>query len=543
MNSLDISRRFNWALHWLTGSLLVLFSLTLLSISAAQAGQETEPLVSTASGTLQGFMSGDVEVFLGVPFAQPPVGELRWREPQPLKSWEGIRTALEYGPACPQPANLLFADAGESSEDCLYLNIWTAGHSQRRQPVIVYLHGGAFIYGSGSQQAYDGAALAARGIVVVTLNYRLGALGFLAHPELSAQSPTHTSGNYGLLDQLAALRWVRDNISAFGGDPGNVTLMGESAGAVSVCTLMSSPLSSGLFQQAVVMSGGAPGRLRNLSSQRNGLASMESLGEDWAAQRMQRLGLHDFSELRQVPWQSLQGAGIAGIGPRDIDIVDMMSMDGTICIDGYLLQDSPAEIFRSGKQLPVPVMCGSLRNEGAMFTLGMRFRNMQQYEGVLERIFGPRLDIATELYPAADTNMALAQLSTFISDGFGAGVRNVARSTDSAGNAAWLYRFDYVNPLARLTGIGTFHGSEVPYFFGSFPVPAAYGRGSELLSSRLGDYLESFARTGNPNGSDNLEWPAYDQSQEALLQINLPMSRGAVERTRQFDLISESGLW
>ncbi|MCB1216179.1 carboxylesterase family protein [bacterium] len=492
---------------------------------------------------LQGFESGDMEVFLGVPYAQPPIGKLRWREPQPAQSWEGIRTAVEFGPACPQPANLLFADAGKQSEDCLYLNVWTADHSALNQPVLVYLHGGAFIYGSGSQQAYDGSALAARGLVVVTLNYRMGALGFLAHPELSASSPTLTSGNYGLLDQLAALRWVRNNISAFGGDPGNVTLMGESAGAVSVCTLMSSPLSNGLFQRAIVMSGGAPGRLRNLASERNGLPSMEALGEAWAEKRMQDLGLSDFNELRNVPWQSIQGSGIAGIGPRDFDIVDMMSMDGTICIDGYLLHDSPAEIFGKGQQLPVPVMCGSLRNEGAMFTLGLRFRNIQQYHGLLERIFGPRLDLATELYPASDTDLALLQLSTFISDGFGAGVRNVARSTEAAGNPAWLYRFDYVNPLARLTGIGTFHGSEVPYFFGAFPVPAAYGKGSQLMSRRISDYLEAFARTGNPNGTGNLEWPEYDPAEETILQINLPMSQGSVERTRQYDLISESGLW
>ena len=531
--------------HRVVLALFALSCLLLFPLSAMAQEDETPsgPVVEIAQGKLQGTSNEISQLFLGVPYAAAPIGDLRWKAPQAAPGWDDIRPAVEFGPSCPQPFNLLFADVGEQSEDCLYLNVWTPDVEQRDLPVIVFIHGGAFRYGSASQSVYDGSAFAAKGNVVVTFNYRLGVLGFLAHPELSDESDTGSSGNYGLLDQIAALKWVEENIRQFGGNPGNVTLMGESAGAVSICVLMSSPLAEGLFDKAIVMSGGAPDRLRLLDSPRNGLQSMQEIGENWVSRNLDRLGLEGFPALRSVDWKEIQGSGNVSPMRTDFDIVNMMSMDDSICIDGYVLQESPAEVFAAGRQARIPVMAGSLRNEGGMFTLGLRFRSLNQYENMMAGIFGIHASLAVNLYPATDTELALSQLTSFISDGFGAGAREIVGSMQAIGAESWLYRFDYESPAARLTGVGTFHGSELPYFFGTFPIKLAYGRGSELLSERIGDYLCNFARSGNPNADGLLDWPQFDDETEALMQINLPMSAGTVERSAQYDLIEQSGLW
>lgn len=502
-----------------------------------------QPIIRIQSGRLAGSHENNVEVYRGIPYAAAPIGDLRWHAPMDFPAWEGIRPATQFGPACPQPFNLLFADCGEQSEDCLFLNVWTPDHEAQGLPVLVYIHGGAFQYGSSTQQVYDGSAFAGRGVVVVTINYRLGVFGFLAHPSLSAENERHTSGNYALLDQLKALQWVHDNVSAFGGDPARVTLMGESAGSVSICALLSSPLAEGLFQGAIAMSGGAPEKLRDLHHERNGLASMEEIGDQWARKVMQRLELRDFNALRSVPWESLQGRGELETLRSVYDLSSMMSMDDSICIDGYVLPESPAEIIRLGRQWPVPLITGSLAHEGGMFTMGLKFRDIQHYQSTLANIFGAQAPLAESLYPADDPEYAVQQLTQFISDGFATGARALARDMSVVQKDCWLYRFDYVSPAARLSGVGSFHGSEIPYFLGSFPLPVVYGRGSQLLGDRLGTYLLSFMRTGDPNSDGYLDWPRYNTEQDSFLLINQPMGTAVCTRAPQYALIEECRLW
>lgn len=249
-----------------------------------------EDPVKTESGLVSGLAagpSGEVRVYRGIPFAAPPVGPLRWKPPQPANSWDGVRECTRFGPWCPQPRPFVAFESGQiQSEDCLYLNVWTAARSAGdRLPVMFWIHGGGFTTGSGAMASYDGTALARQGVVVVTINYRLGPFGYLAHPLLSRESPQGVSGNYGHLDQIAALHWVRKNIAAFGGDPGCVTIFGESAGAMSVCRLMVSPLARGLFHRAIAQSGGAHGRNRHLREPRGLLAPMEAEGERIARDR------------------------------------------------------------------------------------------------------------------------------------------------------------------------------------------------------------------------------------------------------------------
>jgi para-nitrobenzyl esterase len=528
---------------------LLILACGLLAAACQPAHADTsragivQPVIGIQAGRLAGLHENNVEVFRGIPYAAPPVGELRWHAPIDIEEWQGIRPATEFGAACPQPFNLLFADSGEQSEDCLYLNVWTPDHAAQGLPVLVYIHGGAFLYGSGAQRVYDGSAFAARGVVVVTINYRLGVLGFLAHPALSAENDRQTSGNYALLDQLKALQWVQDNIQEFGGDPDKVTIMGESAGSVSICALLCSPLAQGLFQGAIAMSGGAPGKLRDLHNARDGMASMEDIGEQWANRVMHKLELNEFSELRSVTWEKLQGDGDLETLRTEYDLASMMSMDDSICIDGYVLKDSPTAIFRDGKQWPVPLIAGSLEHEGGMFTMGLKFRDIDHYQSTLESIFGVKTPLAQILYPADNPDYAVQQLTQFISDGFATGARALVRDMSDVQEDCWLYRFDYVSPAARLSGVGTFHGSEIPYFLGSFPLPVVYGRGSQLLSDRLGTYLLNFIRSGDPNSEGFLDWPRYQSGDDSFLTINQPMGIAFCKRSRQYELIEQCQLW
>jgi para-nitrobenzyl esterase len=255
-----------------------------------QRGDAAAPAAKTSTGPITGEERDGVRSFKGIPFAALPVGELRWKPPQQTPPWTEPRACVEFGPACPQQGKDLYGPVGEMNEDCLYLNVWTPATEDGvgRRPVMFWIHGGGFLFGSGGKPVYDGAELAKRGgVVVVTCNYRLGPFGFLAHPALTAESPQHTSGNYGLLDQIAALQWVQQNIGAFGGDPGCVTIFGQSAGGVSVCALMASPLAKGMFHRAIVHSGSAPGNLHDR-------AAMESLGVEFA----KRLGTDDLKAMR-----------------------------------------------------------------------------------------------------------------------------------------------------------------------------------------------------------------------------------------------------
>ena len=367
--------------------ILAAFALAVVLGATSTGSGAADDRVRIANGVVEGVTDENgVRAFKGVPFAQPPVGDLRWKPPQPARDWDGVRKADKFGPRAmqlPLFGDMVFRSDG-MSEDCLYLNVWTTAKSgDERLPVLVYFYGGGFVAGDGSEPRYDGASMAAKGIVAVTVNYRLGVFGFLAHPELTKESPHHASGDYGLMDQAEALRWVRRNIAAFGGDPGKVTIAGESAGSLSVCAQMASPLSKDLFAGAIGESGSLMGTLTPVP-----LAEAEQAGVRFAAD----VGAKSLADLRKLPAEDLlkakSGAGVARF---------------PVAIDGYFLTEDPAEVFAAGKQVRIPLLVGwNSQEAGWQGVLGREKPTRDDYAAAVKRLYGDRADEALKLYPAAD---------------------------------------------------------------------------------------------------------------------------------------------
>jgi para-nitrobenzyl esterase len=445
--------------------------------------------------------AGGLDVFRGLPYALPPVGERRWRPPAPMPRWAGVREALKPGPACTQPArragSIYASTLAETGEDCLSLDIW-APTGARDLPVFVWIHGGSFIWGAGSEPYYDGAALARRGAVVVTINYRLGVFGYLAHPELSAESPDGISGNYGLLDQIAALEWVRDNIAAVGGDPANVTIAGESAGALSVLYLMAAPAAHGLFARAIAQSAymiSTPA----LNVERHGHEPAERAGERLAL----ALGAAGIAGLRTMPAEQLAVAALrAGFAPG-----------GTV--DGRVLPAQLVEIFERGEQAKVPLLAGF--NSGEVRSLRILVpplpQTAEQYEAEIRRRYGDLADVSSRsIPPATSTESALAAVRDAL---YGWTALKLAATQEAAGLDCFLYYFDHGYPAASEAGLHGFHACELPYLFGTAertpPLwPAVPATGTEAAMSRaIGDYWIAFARTGAPRAPGAPDWPAH----------------------------------
>lgn len=482
-----------------------------LSIFAATA-QNEGPVVAVTGGRVQGraLPAPDGAVFKGIPFAQPPVGELRWREPAAVKPWTGIKDAGAYGAPCAQIAagwNDKVAAAG--SEDCLYLNVWSPQWPARsRQPVMVWIHGGANMGGSalggaGIEPLFDGQALARRGVVVVTVNYRLGMFGFIAHPELTAESAHHASGNYGLLDLVAALRWVKDNIAKFGGDPGNVTIFGQSAGAHNVGLLMSSPLAAGLFQRAIQQSGSVIIRGMGTAT----LAEAEQTGVKFAAkmnappagaiQFMRGLSIADVLKA-SPPYGGGRGGGLH----TQPDV------------DGYVLAQAPGETLRSGQEARVPLIIGS--NGREMMTLP---EDPAALRKAIEDYYGPLAPAALKAYSIGGGSVenyppygsVAAQASTDMMFRCSA---VVTAEWHSARSPVWQYEFTRgVEPE------GARHSLELRYVFGLTedqklaPIDAQ-------LSDLMQRYWTNFARSGDPNGAGVPRWPAFKSPQAEYLEFS-----------------------
>jgi para-nitrobenzyl esterase len=411
------------------------------------------PVVEAPAGTLEGKTVGKVREYKGIPFAQPPVGPLRWKAPQPLAAWPGVRKAQSFGAACiqPRPAAVhIYANPpAKISEDCLTLNIW-APEDAKDAPVIVWIHGGALTTGYSHEGMYDGAKLAARGAIVVSINYRLGVLGYLAHPALSAESPDGVSGNYGLLDQIAALEWVKANIGAFGGDAGNVTIAGESAGALSVMYLMASPKARGLFHKAIAQSAymiSTP----SLKEDRHGETAAEATGARVAA----ALGAKDMTALRAMDATALSdGALKAGYFPW-----------GTI--DGKILPRQLVDTFDRGEQAPVPIIAGF--NIGEIRSLRMLAppvpANAAAYEAAIRERYGDLADAWLKLYPAK--NLGEAILATPRDAMYGWTSERLAIKQTALGQPSYLYLFDHGYPAASEAGLHGFHAAEIPFVFGT----------------------------------------------------------------------------
>lgn len=480
------------------------------------------------SGVLSGVASTDgmVRAFKGVPYAKPPVGNLRWRPPLPLEPWNGVRPAHAFGARCLQPSRLTtsiqYFGLEAESEDCLYLNVWTAARAGERRPVMVWIHGGAFYLGSGALPIFNGEALARKGAVVVTVNYRLGRLGFLAHPELSAESEHRVSGNYGLLDLIAALQWVKRNISAFGGDPGCVTLFGQSVGSQTVCAFMTSPLVRGLFHRAVGQSGGSlgpPGRTGGGSMLR--LDDAERAGAAFA----RKLGAPSIAELRAKPAEEIQlirpeaGWTIKHVldpsepGPTEKETAWAL-------IDGHILPESPDRVLERGDGLDVPLLTGATTAEGALFAGAP---SLLAYVDKARADFGAEADNFLALYPAKNDTEAYEATKTARGDqSFVAQNWLWARlHAQAARSKVFHYSFDRVPPAPELEKIGAFHTSDIPYVFGTFD---AYRRWpwqpwDHELSRVMSSYWVNFARTGDPNGVGLPAWPQFNLQDEATMRF------------------------
>jgi para-nitrobenzyl esterase len=488
--------------------------MAFLGLPRADAG----PQVTVQSGVLEGKAEGIVSAFLGIPYAAPPVGALRWKPPEPPLPWDGIRPATEFGPRPMQPAvykDMVFRDPG-CSEDCLSLNVWTPAHDAKaRLPVMVWIFGGGFLAGGTSEQRQDGEHLAERGVVVVSMNYRLGVFGFLAHPDLVRESPHHAAGNYGLLDQLAAIRWVHDNVAAFGGDPANVTIFGESAGSISVSAQMASPLAKGLFQKAIGESGAAffvlsPGFLQR---------SLAGVAAEDAEFVRQRTGARTLAELRTMPAQKLLDAVSA---PSEAGAPEFF-----LATDGYFLPEPAAAIFAEGKQNAVPLLAGWNRDEGGLPLpptpmAGASLRKTAAAE------FGRDASEFLAVYPS-DTDQQAARSGAefaadrFIAFGTWAWIEAEART---GGQPIFRYRFDRAPPT-DFTGQkrGAFHSADIVYVFGEFDAqPRVPWTPADVEASRLiQSYWTNFARTADPNGPGLPPWPTYAISSGCeVMHLDLP---------------------
>lgn len=457
--------------------------------------------------------AGGVRAFKGIPYAAPPVGAGRWREPGALEGWSGVRATDQFGPQCPQTDmfGIGVQDPSSMSEDCLYLNVWTPARStSERLPVLVWIHGGAYVIGSGDASQHG--LLVSKGLVIVTINYRLGVFGFLSHPALTNESPHRASGNYGLLDQIAALQWVQGNIAAFGGDPDRVTIGGSSAGATSVNILMTSPLARGLFQRAIGKSGAAMPASGIGDGSPLPLAIEEGKGVCFA----RSLGARDLQALRRLP----TGALLAMSGS------DWSQWAWNASIDGYVLPAPPAELFAQGRQNDVPLLASWTTHEGAAIGRATFGGDGQSFPDQIRASFGRNADAVLQWYPAGSPDQARASKVALAGEGFIAyPTWTWALAQQRSGTQpVFLYRFGYRPPMpegwskdSMLGDPGAFHGADSTYLFGSFAEHAGWAFGEEdyRLSALLQSYWVNFARAGDPNGPGLPEWPAYRAGAQA----------------------------
>ncbi len=469
--------------------------------------------VSIDSGQLKGKVEGRVVSFKGIPFAAPPVGENRWRPPQPVQAWTGIHDATDYGPDCmqlPFPGDA--APLGVTPrEDCLYVNVWTpAEHGPEKLPVMVWIYGGGFVNGGSSPEVYSGTHFAERGVVLISFNYRLGRFGFFAHPSLTKEDPSGLLGNYGYMDQIAALKWVKRNAAAFGGDPTNVTVFGESAGGGSVLMLLTSPLSRGLFQKAIIESGGgrstlsAPRRLHEAVGQ---LQSAEAVGVAFAKEA----GITGEDEaalkaLRALPAERIvNGLNMATMGNP--------TYSGPM-IDGKIVVETPEQAFRAGHESKMPLIAGANSRD-----IGFSFA--KTFDEVYAP-FGANREKAEAAWNAEKSADARAVGSSIAADTMMVEpARFIVRMMAGAGEPAYEYRFSYVAESMRKQWKGAPHATEIPFVFDT--VAARYGKDlteqDEKVAEAANKYWISFAKTGDPDSAGGPKWPKYDASRDVLLEF------------------------
>ena len=462
----------------------------LLASHAPVFAQLPDPLlISDGLITGEAATNSEVMVYRGIPFAAPPIANNRWRPPQPAASWSGIRDATEFGPRCVQGGFAPGANQQMSSEDCLYLNVYTPARAQDELlPVMMWIHGGGFFTGTASSNQYDAQHLAAKGAVVVTINYRLGTFGFFAHPELTSESPNNSSGNYAMLDAIAALEWIYKNAAAFGGDPTNVTVFGESAGGMAVSALMASPLARGLIHRAILQSRTEVIGLGFTSNPQPTLAEAEAAG----LMQMEAFGATSLTELRDASAQ---------------DIVENFPTGGRVVVDGWFLPKQIAQIYAQGDQHPVYLLAGSNRDEANFFGIGAE--SLDAYDAMAEELFGDLAEEFKTLYPASDAASADAAIRQAYNDEMAWLPRKLAKYQSDWGFSSYVYFFDRVPPG---TSRGVTHVAELAYVFNQWDQHPEWHAEDRALGNAMSTYFVNFARRSRASGEGLPDWPGFSDN-------------------------------
>lgn len=505
-------------------------ALTAIGLSAGAAAQQ----VRTDAGTVKGTTStdGKVQIFRGIPYAAAPVRDLRWKAPQPVAKWKGVKKATEYGARCMQGnifGDMVFHDTGPS-EDCLYLNVWTpSATTKAKLPVMVWIYGGGFQAGATSEGRQDGEALAHRGVVIVSMNYRLGIFGFFSHPELTQESPHHASGNYGLQDQAAALQWVKKNIAEFGGDSENVTIFGESAGSFSVSALMASPVSKGLIHRAIGESGAFFGRTLNAKPLNDSEADGAKFGEANNAATL--------AQLRAMPAQQLLEAAMkSGQGIRFVPN-----------IDGYFFPESPVEIYKRGNQAHIDLLAGWNHDESNFHAFfGKDEPTKENYEKKIQDLSGDRSPELLKLFPA-ETDEQVKESAGLLATANFIGYctwKWIEAQAGLSGPAVYRYEFDQPRPLAASGETAgavplAVHSAEIEYVFGMLKTKnLPWSQEDFDLSDKMGAYWTNFAKKGDPNGEALPAWPRYDAKDGyAVMHLAPNLHANKDEQREQYELL------
>ncbi|MCU0381599.1 MAG: carboxylesterase family protein [Chitinophagaceae bacterium] len=530
-------------MHKITAGIALL--LIACGLQAQQAVQQaTGPEIKTASGIVRGITVGDVSMFKGIPYAAPPVGANRWRPPQPLAPWTGVREAVKYCADCPQAGRS--RDGGmsaNSSEDCLFLNVWTPASAtpKSKLPVMVWIHGGAFVFGSGSQGEYTAAPFTKQGVILVSINYRLGRLGFFAFPALSQENPREPKGNYAYMDQVAALRWVQQNIKAFGGDPKNVTIFGESAGGVSVHSLLTIPAAKGLFQKAIIESGGGrDGVLTGRPINRENASphypvSAETIGVNFA----KRYKIEGIDAAALAKLRALSAAEIVDGGQETAGQGGPPTYSGPI-LDGQFVTETAESAYKAGRQPRVAIIIGSNSAE-----VPGGFVNARSKEELLKQFESVKDEMVAAYDP--DGNTEFAKMLTLVNTDkvWAEPARFTSRAFVAKGTPAYLYLFSYVSDSARQwMRYGASHASEIGYVFDNLrgrngaPLPPK----DHAVAKMMNTYWANFARTGDPNGNGLPKWPVFDPKKNEVFEFKTDGSASAVpdERKARLDVMEKA---
>ncbi|MDN3668239.1 carboxylesterase family protein [Echinicola jeungdonensis] len=466
--------------------------------------EQTLDIVEVTGGSIQGLKENGLTVFKGIPFAAPPVGSLRWKAPAPVEPWDGIKETKEFGPSPYQPGE---PPAGKS-EDCLYLNVWTPAQSPNQKlPVLVWIYGGGFSYGSTAEPVCTGAHLAQKGVIVVSIAYRVGKLGFLAHPELSAENPLKVSGNYGLLDQIAGLQWVQDNIAGFGGDPEKVTIFGESAGGISVSMLCASPLAKGLFRGAISQSGGSFGPTRETTYPGENMKTLQQ-AEKSGKGFVQEANVSSIAELRKLKVEELPiNPGMGGAWPN---------------VDGYVIPGDQYQLYQEGKYNDVDVLVGYNSDECAFF---LNSKTPEEHIARVQQRYGQFADTLLSVFPVGENKVPKSARDLTSAAAFGWHSWTWARLQAQTGNSkVFLYYFDQHPDYPEdspMHGYGSPHGSEIPYVFMTLNKENPQTTKSDIeLSETMSSYWTNFTKYGHPNAEDLPDWPEFTMENQQLMYLN-----------------------